>query len=53
MVRSPAKLHDEVAGQVHRLDLAPFLVPEADERGFIVAHYDRASEPPIKVRRFS
>jgi hypothetical protein len=35
-----AELDDEVAGEVLRLDLAPFLLPEADEGAFIVAHDD-------------
>ena len=34
------ELDDEVAGQVLRLGLAPFLAPEADQGGFIVAHDD-------------
>ena len=40
------ELHDEIAGQVLRLGLAPFLAPEADKGRFIVAHNDSASEPP-------
>jgi hypothetical protein len=35
-----AELDDEVAGQVLRLGFAPFLLPEADEGGFIIAHDD-------------
>ena len=34
------ELDDEVAGQVLRLGLAPFLAPQADQGGFIVAHDD-------------
>jgi hypothetical protein len=34
------ELDDEVAGQVLRLGLPPFLAPEADQGGFIVAHDD-------------
>ena len=34
------ELDDEVAGQVLRLGLAPFLPPQADQGGFIVAHDD-------------
>jgi hypothetical protein len=34
------KLHDEVAGQVLRLGLAPFLPPEADKGRFVIAHDD-------------
>jgi hypothetical protein len=34
------ELDDEVAGQVLRLGLPPFLEPEADQGGFIVAHDD-------------
>ena len=34
------ELHDEVAGQVLRLGLAPFLAPEADQGGFVAAHDD-------------
>ena len=36
----PPELDDEVAGEVLRLGLAPFLAPEADQGGFIVAHDD-------------
>jgi hypothetical protein len=35
-----AKLYDEIAGQVLRLDLAPLLPPEAEEGGLVVAHDD-------------
>jgi hypothetical protein len=34
------KLHDEVAGQVVRLGLAPFLPPKADQGRFVTAHDD-------------
>ena len=34
------ELHDEVAGQVLRLGLAPLLAPKADQGGFIAAHDD-------------
>ena len=34
------ELHDEVAGQVLRLSLAPFLPPEADKGRFVIAHDD-------------
>ena len=34
------ELHDEIAGEVLRLGLAPFLAPEADQGGFIAAHDD-------------
>jgi hypothetical protein len=34
------ELDDEVAGQVLRLGLPPFLAPQADEGGFIGAHDD-------------
>ena len=34
------ELHDEVAGQVLRLGLAPLLAPQADQGGFIAAHDD-------------
>ena len=34
------ELDDEVAGQVLRLGLAPFLAPQAHQGGFIVAHDD-------------
>ena len=34
------ELDDEVAGEVLRLDFAPFLPPEAGEGGLIVAHDD-------------
>ncbi len=35
-----AELDDEVAGQVLRLGLAPFLPPEAEEGGLVAAHDD-------------
>jgi hypothetical protein len=35
-----AELDDEVAGEVLRLGLAPFLAPEADQGSLIVAHND-------------
>ena len=34
------ELDDEVAGQVLRLGLAPFLPPEAEQGGLVVAHDD-------------
>jgi hypothetical protein len=34
------ELDDEVAGQVLRLGLAPFLAPQAYQGGFIVTHDD-------------
>jgi hypothetical protein len=34
------ELHYEIAGEVLRLGLAPFLAPEADQGGFIAAHDD-------------
>ena len=46
------ELHDEVAGQVLRLGLAPFLAPEADEGRFIAAHDDpgvRAAEQNARL----
>ena len=33
-----AKLDEEVAGQVLRLDFAALLAPEAEQRGLIIAH---------------
>ena len=50
-----AELDQEVAGQVFRLDLAPFFFPEADERHLIFAHNDpgiRAADKPPPVRFF-
>jgi hypothetical protein len=38
--RHEAELDDEVAGQVLRLGLAPFLAPQVDQGGLIVAHDD-------------
>jgi hypothetical protein len=35
-----AELHDEIAGEVLRLGLAPFFAPEADEGALIIAHDD-------------
>ena len=35
-----AELDDEIAGEVLRLGLAPFLAPQADQGGFIAAHDD-------------
>ena len=44
------ELHDEVAGQVLRLGLAPFLAPEADQGGFIAAHDDPGvGDPGIRA----
>jgi hypothetical protein len=37
---SDAELDDEVAREIFRLDLAAFLLPEAHQRCFIVAHDD-------------
>ena len=34
------KLDDEIAGEVLRLDLAAFLLPQAQEGGFVGAHDD-------------
>jgi len=34
------KLHDEIAGEVLRLGLAPFLAPQAYQGGFVAAHDD-------------
>ncbi len=34
------ELHDQVAGQVLRLGLAPFLLPEANKGRFVIAHND-------------
>src|SRR5260370_4258459 len=34
------ELHDQVAGQVLRLGLAPFLLPEANKGRFVIAHDD-------------
>jgi hypothetical protein len=49
-----AELDDEVGREVLRLDLAAFLLPEPDKRGFIVAHDDSrvsaANKPPAAVR---
>src|SRR5215471_3105061 len=38
--RGGPKLHDEVAGKVLRLNLAPLLAPKVHQRGFIGAHDD-------------
>jgi hypothetical protein len=46
-----AKLDDEVAGQVLRLGLAPFLLPQAEEGCLVAPMITLASEPPIKWRR--
>jgi len=35
-----AELDDKVPGQVLRVDLAAFLLPEANKRGFIATHDD-------------
>jgi hypothetical protein len=34
------ELHDEIAGEVLRLGLAPFLAPQAFQGGFVAAHDD-------------
>src|SRR5262245_55852739 len=36
----PSELHDEIGREVLRFGLAPFLAPQADQRGFITAHDD-------------
>ena len=44
------ELHNEIAGQILGLGLAPFLAPEADQGGFIAAHDDpgvRAADESI------
>ena len=49
------ELHDEVAGQVLRLGLAPFLAPQADQGGFIAAHDDpgvRAADEAPAIKTF-
>ena len=46
------ELHDEVAGQVLRADLAPLFAPKADQRVFIGAHDDagvRTTDEPAAV----
>ena len=55
-----AELDDEVAGQVLRLGLAPFLAPQADQGGFIAAHddpgvgaADEASPVPMNACHYS
>ena len=45
-----SELHDEVAGQVLQLDLAPFFAPQADQGGLVAPMMRRASEPPMKLR---
>jgi hypothetical protein len=44
-----AELDDEVAGQVLRLGLAPFLLPQADQGCFIAAHDDPGIRAAYKV----
>src|SRR5499433_4510942 len=36
----PPELHDEIAREVLRLGLAPFLPPQSDQSGLIIAHDD-------------
>jgi hypothetical protein len=36
----PAKLDDEITGEVLRFDFTAFLLPEPDQGGFIAAHDD-------------
>jgi hypothetical protein len=40
LLGSSPELHDEVAGEVVRLGLAPFFAPQAYQGGFIAAHDD-------------
>jgi hypothetical protein len=40
ILSNPAKLDDEVAGQVRGLDFAALFGPEAQEGGFVVTHDD-------------
>lgn len=47
------ELHGKVAGKVLRLSLAPLLAPEADQCSFMLPIMTRASEPPMKDRRFT
>ena len=46
-----SELNDEVAGEVLRLDPAPFLAPKQQQSGSSVPMTVRASEPPMKKRR--
>jgi len=43
-----SELNHEIAGEVLRLNFPAFLPPQPDQRLFVIAHNDRASEPPIK-----
>src|SRR5262245_27485612 len=40
LLGSPPELHDEIAREVLRLDLASLLAPYPDQGGFIAAHDD-------------
>ena len=48
--RNP-ELDNEFVGEILRLDLAAFLLPEPQQSDFIVPIIIRASEPPMNVRR--
>jgi hypothetical protein len=50
------ELHYEIAGEILRLGLAPFLAPEADQGGFIAAHDDpgvRAADERTALDKFA
>jgi hypothetical protein len=50
-----AELDDQVAGQVLRLGLAPFLAPEAQQGGLVIPHDDpgvRATDEGAAVHGF-
>ena len=46
-----AELDDEVVGQVFRLDFAALLPPQAEQRGFVIAHDDPGIRAADEVRR--
>ena len=49
-LRGHPELDDEVVRIIGRSRLAPFFLPEADQRGLVCPIMIRASEPPMKTR---
>jgi hypothetical protein len=48
LFRRQAELDDKVAGEVFRLDFAPFFLPKAKQGGLVIAHDDPGIGAPYK-----
>ena len=46
-----SELHDQIIGEIFRLDLAALLPPQPNQHRLVTPMITRASEPPIKERR--